>query len=165
MLIEDCAQALGARLGDQYCGTFGDIGCYSFHSQKNLTTLGEGGMLTVRNPEWRSKIRGRAERTCSIHRSVPLLATSYGNVDLDIDGMWPFKSTMSEVQTAVGELLLDRLDLLLPARERDSHFRRPFTTFQNCVFKPSMWMKPIVIICCQHVTMESQGVMPDKLVI
>ena len=56
-----------------------------------------------------------------------------GNVDLDIDGMWPFKSTMSEVQAAVGELLLDRLDLLTAQRrERGLAFREALRDFQVC---------------------------------
>ena len=137
VLIEDCAQALGARLGDQYCGTFGDIGCYSFHSQKNLTTLGEGGMLTVRNPEWRSKIpglrlNGHAPFSDQSHYWLPAM----GNVDLDIDGMWPFKSTMSEVQAAVGELLLDRLDLLTAQRrERGLAFREALRDFPELCFQ------------------------------
>ena len=38
-VVEDCAQSLGAKLNDKHCGTFGDIACYSFHAQKNLTTL------------------------------------------------------------------------------------------------------------------------------
>lgn len=44
LLIEDCAQALGAKFKGKYLGTFGDIGCFSFFENKHLTT-GEGGML------------------------------------------------------------------------------------------------------------------------
>ena len=46
-LIEDCAQSLGAKIDENHCGSFGDIACFSFHSQKNITTLGEGGMISV----------------------------------------------------------------------------------------------------------------------
>jgi dTDP-4-amino-4,6-dideoxygalactose transaminase len=48
ILIEDCAQALGAFYNNRSCGTFGDIACFSFHAQKNLTTLGEGGAIRVK---------------------------------------------------------------------------------------------------------------------
>ena len=49
LLIEDCAQALGAEIGSKKVGTYGDFACFSFHAQKNMSTLGEGGMLVVNN--------------------------------------------------------------------------------------------------------------------
>lgn len=46
VVIEDTAQALGARAEDQFAGTFGDAGCFSFYKTKNLSTF-EGGMIAV----------------------------------------------------------------------------------------------------------------------
>jgi len=43
-IIEDCAHAIGSRLGKKHVGTFGDAGCFSFYPTKNITTL-EGGMV------------------------------------------------------------------------------------------------------------------------
>jgi perosamine synthetase len=45
-VVEDCAHAPGATYKGRCVGTFGDIGCFSFHSLKNMTT-GEGGMLVT----------------------------------------------------------------------------------------------------------------------
>ena len=55
-VIEDCAQAFGARINNQHVGTFGDIGCFSFYATKNLWTF-EGGMITTNNDELNTKIR------------------------------------------------------------------------------------------------------------
>lgn len=44
LLIEDCAHAIGARLGNRHVGTFGNAGCFSFYPTKNITTI-EGGMV------------------------------------------------------------------------------------------------------------------------
>jgi perosamine synthetase len=45
-VVEDCAHAPGAKYKDRFVGTIGDVGCFSFHSLKNMTT-GEGGMLVT----------------------------------------------------------------------------------------------------------------------
>lgn len=47
-LIEDCAHAPGAKYKGQSCGTFGDFGCFSFFTNKNLS-VGEGGMLVTKS--------------------------------------------------------------------------------------------------------------------
>lgn len=46
-LIEDCAHVPGAKYKGRACGTFGDYGCFSFFTNKNLS-VGEGGMLTTK---------------------------------------------------------------------------------------------------------------------
>jgi len=56
-LVEDCAHAIGASADGRSAGTWGDIGCWSFHSLKNISTLGQGGMLTVRDEELAARLR------------------------------------------------------------------------------------------------------------
>ncbi|MCV6824501.1 MULTISPECIES: DegT/DnrJ/EryC1/StrS family aminotransferase [Halocynthiibacter] len=54
-VIEDCAQAHGARIGDSHVGSFGDFGSFSFCQDKIMTTGGEGGMLVCQDEElWKS---------------------------------------------------------------------------------------------------------------
>jgi perosamine synthetase len=54
-VVEDCAEALGAKVNGQNIGTFGDVGCYSFFGNKVLTT-GEGGLCITQCPELAEKI-------------------------------------------------------------------------------------------------------------
>ena len=55
-VIEDAACALGASLDGRKAGTLGDIGCFSFHPRKTLTT-GEGGAIATNNRELAARIR------------------------------------------------------------------------------------------------------------
>lgn len=55
-LIEDCAHAPGAKIGNNFCGTIGDFSFFSFFSNKNLS-IGEGGMAFANNEAMIEKIR------------------------------------------------------------------------------------------------------------
>ena len=55
-VIEDCAQAHGARYKGRSVGSIGDIGAWSFCQDKIMTTGGEGGMVTTNNAEWWAKM-------------------------------------------------------------------------------------------------------------
>ena len=53
-VVEDCAQAHGAMIGDRHVGTFSDVAAWSFCQDKIITTGGEGGMVATDDPElWR----------------------------------------------------------------------------------------------------------------
>jgi dTDP-4-amino-4,6-dideoxygalactose transaminase len=56
VVLEDAAHAIGSSLGGRSLGTWGAIGCYSFFSNKNMTT-GEGGMLATDDDSLAEKLR------------------------------------------------------------------------------------------------------------
>src|SRR3989338_1867556 len=56
-LVEDCAQAHGAKYRRKTVGTFGDIACFSFYPSKNLGAYGEGGAVTTNNFEYAKRIK------------------------------------------------------------------------------------------------------------
>jgi dTDP-4-amino-4,6-dideoxygalactose transaminase len=73
ILIEDAAHAVGATWQGRQCGTFGDISCFSFFSNKNLST-GEGGMFVTKCPEIDRKAKllrshGMSAPTLDRHKS------------------------------------------------------------------------------------------------
>ena len=56
-LIEDCSQAFGSKYKDKFCGTFGDFGCFSMNPMKNLSALGEAGLITLKNINFYKKLK------------------------------------------------------------------------------------------------------------
>ena len=104
-LIEDAAHAPGARWNGRMCGTIGDIGCFSFFSNKNLP-VGEGGMLVTSNPELAERLRllrshGMTRLTWDRHRGH---ASSYDVVALG------FNYRLDEIRAAIGLVQLERLE-------------------------------------------------------
>jgi len=110
-VVEDCAQALDARINGQHVGTFGDFGCFSFHGAKTFTTLGEGGMLLVKSDEDAALVPGIRHNGCcpfNFERErywVPAMS----NVDMDIEGFWPNNFCIGEAACALGSVALKTL--------------------------------------------------------
>jgi len=104
-LIEDAAEAIGAVNGGRRAGALGDVGVFSFHGSKTLTT-GEGGMLvTNRTDLWR-----RARKLADHGRADG--ARLFWNDEV------AFKYKMSALQAAFGLGQLERVDELV-ARKRE----------------------------------------------
>lgn len=57
IVVEDAAQAIGARYHDRYVGTFGDFGCFSFFPSKNLGGAGDGGLITTEDARLAERLR------------------------------------------------------------------------------------------------------------
>lgn len=111
-VVEDCAQAPGAMYNGRRVGSIGDFGCFSFNSAKNLTTLGEGGILIVTNDQDAKAVSGLRHNGIRPYPGdrprywVPAMS----DVELDVEGQWPTKLCLTEAQCALGSVLLKRLD-------------------------------------------------------
>lgn len=117
LVIEDAAQSIGASLDGVKSGAFGDMAIFSFHSHKNLTTLGEGGMLYVREPALAALVpmlRHNGHCAFAYERSE-YWKPAMGNVDMPLlhgQMMWPNNYCLGEVECALGAKMLDRIDTI-----------------------------------------------------
>ena len=80
-IVEDCAQAHGARLDGKHAGTFGALGCFSFYPTKNLGALGDGGAVVTQNNKLAAHVR--ALRQYGWHRKYRVEHVGGRNSRLD----------------------------------------------------------------------------------
>ncbi len=103
-VIEDCAQAHGAKIGNKMVGSFGDAGCYSFAKTKNMTT-GEGGIVVTNKKEISEEakiIRQNGKITWKIHKRLG------------------YNYRMTEMQAALGISQLHELKKFNKLREKNA---------------------------------------------
>ena len=98
-VIEDCAQAHGAMIGNRNVGSFGDISSWSFCQDKIITTAGEGGMVTTSKKEYYEFMRSQRDHGKSQKK--------LNSVDKQIGYRWlhddfGFNFRLTEIQSAIG---------------------------------------------------------------
>ena len=111
-VIEDAACAFGAKYKNDYAGTIGDIGCFSFHARKGITT-GEGGMVVTDNKSLAEKIR---------HLSVFGMTSAWDREKSDKFIVPEFTEMgynykMSDITAAVGVAQLRKLDKIIKRKQ------------------------------------------------
>ena len=104
-VIEDAAQAIGARYHDQYVGNLGAFGCFSFFPSKNLGGAGDGGMITTSDPELADRI------------SVLRDHGSRKKYQYDLLGM---NSRLDSLQAAILLVKFRHLEAMAQARRRNA---------------------------------------------
>lgn len=104
LLIEDCAQAPGARWEGQLVGTFGAVAAYSFWEDKIITTVGEGGMVATDDDEV-----AESARMLVHHGEAAADEDYYAGERLYVHHKLGYNFRMAEVQGAIGSVQLRRL--------------------------------------------------------
>ena len=110
LVIEDAAQALGIKRKNKGCGSFGDVGCFSFFADKTLTTA-EGGFVTTNNEEIYEKLlflrnQGRRGRGSFVHPQIG------------------YNFRMTDIQCAIGLAQLKKFDSLV---EKKNFIHKKYT--------------------------------------
>ena len=98
-VIEDCAHALGARIGKKSVGTFADFSIFSFQAIKHITTI-DGGILAIRNKKYLS--RAKKMRWFGLTKGKPRHLNRIKELG--------FKYNMTNVSAAIGLLQLENFE-------------------------------------------------------
>ena len=138
-VLEDAAEGLGSEYKGKKCGSIGDIGVFSFHGTKTIST-GEGGILVTDKPEISERVK---------------ILNDHGRNPKDNKTFWMreygYKYKMSNLQAAMGCAQIERADELIEGKRRVFYkYKELFADFP-CVMNPepdytknSYWMPTIV---------------------
>lgn len=132
-VIEDCAQAHGAKIDGQSVGSFGHASAWSFCQDKIITTLGEGGMVTTDDDQlwsngWSMKDHGKSFDAVYNREHAPgfrWLHESFGT-------NW----RMTEVQSAQGRVALKKLDHWVEQRRQNALRLSETLEMHSCIRVP-----------------------------
>ncbi|MFA4933755.1 MAG: DegT/DnrJ/EryC1/StrS family aminotransferase [Candidatus Omnitrophota bacterium] len=114
-IVEDAACAIGASICGKKAGSFGDIGCFSFHPRKIVTT-GEGGMCTTSSRELMERLVSLRNHGASISEEKRCLGDKpYIMPDFKILG---YNYRMTDLQGAIGLAQLSRLESFIRQRQK-----------------------------------------------
>jgi dTDP-4-amino-4,6-dideoxygalactose transaminase len=128
-VIEDCAQAFGAKYKGQLAGTIGDIGCFSFFPSKNLGGYGDGGMVITKNKE----IAGHVKMLRNHGSFIRYHHSEVG-----------YNSRLDEIQAAILRVKLKHIDHFNHARRKNA------AAYCTAIDKKDIIL-PSVADGCEHV--------------
>jgi perosamine synthetase len=152
-VIEDCAEAIGARYKGKLVGTMGDVGCFSFFSNKIITT-GEGGMVITRNRKLQEKMMVLRDHGMEKGRR-------YRH---DIVG---FNYRMTNIQAAIGLAQLEQIDVILNRRSSiKTEYQKLLQDCEDIRLPPKMtWAQPICWLFSILIDPESIGMSRDAFML
>lgn len=119
LLIEDCAQAHGARFGSKPVGSVGDMAAFSFCQDKILSTCGEGGMVVTDDDRlwdaaWSFRDHGKSRARVYVRDAQPGFRWLHDSIGSNF--------RMTEAQAAVGRIQLSKLRDWVSTRRRNARF-------------------------------------------
>jgi len=128
-VLEDCAQAHGARIGQRRVGALGHAAAFSFYPGKNLGALGDGGAITTNDAELANAVR---------------VLRNYGSQAKYHNDVKGYNSRLDELQAAL-------LRVKLPHLDADNESRRQIAARYNAAFRAlpltlpfvTQWAEPV----------------------
>ena len=121
-ILEDCAQSHGALVGDRMTGSMGDVGCFSLHPAKILSSMGDAGIITTNNE--------------SVYEHCILLR-NFGLENRDSSILMGYNSRLDNIYAAIMYQKIDLFDQMLEKRlENAAVYYAAFADFDPVMLPP-----------------------------
>jgi dTDP-4-amino-4,6-dideoxygalactose transaminase len=158
-IIEDCAQAHGARHAGQSVGAIGDVGAWSFCQDKIMTTGGEGGMVTTNNSDywnrmWSFKDHGKDWNAVYERQHPPGFRWLHESIGTN----W----RMLEMQAVIGKIQLGRMAGWTTRRSKIAQrYAKAVDRFPSALRNPSLPSGDVHAYYRYYTYVRSDGLKPD----
>jgi len=123
-IIEDCAQCHGGEYKDRKVGSFGEINCFSFYTTKNMTSGGNGGMITTNDSDLADKAKllrehggGNESKYIGYNARLNTINAAFARVQLKYLNEW--NERRQEIANIYFDELKDIEDIILPINSKN----------------------------------------------
>lgn len=106
-IVEDACHAIQATYQEKFAGSFGNLGCFSFHPLKNLNVWGDGGIIVTNSDLLANKLR---------------LLRNHGLKGRDECVVFAYNSRLDTIQAVVASHLLEKLNVITGSRIRNANY-------------------------------------------
>ena len=137
-IIEDCAQAQGAKFKNKYVGSFGDAGCFSFYPTKILGAYGDGGFISTNSINLYKKVK-----------QIRFYGIEQNNKKNKFNNK--YYANEHGINSRISEIQLSILNLKLPQVNSCIKQRRKFAKVYSQELKDTSLELPVENINCKHV--------------
>jgi len=137
-IIEDCAQAQGAKFKNKYVGSFGDAGCFSFYPTKILGAYGDGGFISTNSINLYKKVK-----------QIRFYGIEQNNKKNKFNNK--YYANEHGINSRISEIQLSILNLKLPQVNSWIKQRRKFAKVYSQELKDTSLKLPVENINCKHV--------------
>ena len=160
VVIEDVAQAPGALIDGKIAGSWGDFSCFSFHSQKNITALGEGGLIATNNSDAYEKILGLRKIGNRPYKNqdkywIPAMS----NVIEAVPGKIPYNFALAEPNACAANCILSRInDINETRRNQADRIKKSLSDFPELEFQktPSGYLHAYHLLVARYRASHSE---------
>ena len=127
-VLEDAAQAHGAKYNNKPVGSLGDAACFSFYPSKNLTVCGDGGIMVSNNLDLVKKVK---------------MLRDHGRTDKYLHNILGYNFRFNEIQAAIGNVLLKKLQKNNASRRKIAKIYDKKLNSKIKIPKINKWATPV----------------------
>lgn len=122
LVLEDTAHGFGGMYKGKMLGTIGDFGAYSFHEVKNITSFGEGGILTTQIEDFRDEMKRARFLAMDQSRQIKNWLYDVTAIKGKYAPFVPNNSSVTEIQALGLKLQLERYDAIMEERRKAAEY-------------------------------------------